>query len=236
MTIRDPSRRIFCALDTTDLSRAAALARELAGKVGGIKLGLEFFGANGPDGVARVSEAGLPIFLDLKFHDIPNTVAGAVRAVLPLKPAMLTVHASGGETMLRAAAGAAAEAGETQPKILAVTVLTSLDDGDLEAVGQQSPATEQVRRLAALAQNSGLDGVICSPREVVALRAECEPDFCLVVPGIRPTGSGAGDQKRVMSPAEAVAAGADYLVIGRPITQADDPVLAADNIAASMRE
>ncbi len=234
MTRHDPARRIFCALDTTDLGRAVALAGQLAGRVGGIKLGLEFFGANGPEGVARVAETGLPIFLDLKFHDIPNTVAGAVRAVLPLKPAMLTVHASGGGAMLRAAMDAAAEAGEARPKILAVTVLTSLDDDDLEAVGQSRPATDQVLRLAELAQKSGVDGIVCSPHEVATMRAECGPDFCLVVPGIRPAGAALGDQKRVMSPAEAVAAGADYLVIGRPITQADDPADAARRIAEEM--
>ncbi len=234
MTERDPSRRIYCALDTTDLGRAMALAGELAGKVGGVKLGVEFFGANGPAGVARVSEAGLPIFLDLKFHDIPNSVAGAVRAMLPLGPARLTVHASGGGAMLRAAMDAAAEAGEARPRILAVTVLTSLDDGDLEAVGQQSPAGEQVRRLAALARNSGVDGAVCSPREVAALRAECGPEFLLIVPGIRPAWAASGDQKRVMGPAEAVAAGADYLVIGRPITEADDPADAARRIVEEM--
>ncbi len=234
MTQQDPSRRIYCALDTTDLGRATALAGALADKVGGVKLGLEFFGANGPAGVARVSETGLPIFLDLKFHDIPNSVAGAVRAMLPLGPAMLTVHASGGGAMLRAAMDAAAEAGEARPRILAVTVLTSLDDGDLEAVGQQSPAGEQVRRLAALARNSGVDGAVCSPREVAALRAECGPDFLLVVPGIRPAWAASGDQKRVMGPAEAVAAGADYLVIGRPITEADDPADAARRIVEEM--
>jgi orotidine-5'-phosphate decarboxylase len=234
MTRHDPARRIFCALDTTDLGRAVALAGQLAGRVGGIKLGLEFFGANGPEGVARVAETGLPIFLDLKFHDIPNTVAGAVRAVLPLKPAMLTVHASGGGAMLRAAMDAAAEAGEARPKILAVTVLTSLDDDDLEAVGQNSPITEQVLRLAALAASEGVDGIVCSPRELAEIETSPGHEFLRVVPGIRPAGADAGDQKRVMSPAEAVAAGADYLVIGRPITQADDPARAADEIAATM--
>ncbi len=234
MIQQDTWRRIFCALDTTDLGRATALAGELAGKVGGLKLGLEFFGANGAAGVARVSEAGLPIFLDLKFHDIPNTVAGAVRAVLPLKPAILTVHASGGGAMLRAATDAAGEAGPQRPRVVAVTVLTSLDDDDLTAVGQRGPAADQVKRLAALAQEFGADGVVCSPREIAALRAQCGPDFCLVVPGIRPAGAEAGDQKRTMNPAEAVRNGADILVIGRPITQADDPAQAADEIAASL--
>ncbi|HLU68221.1 MAG TPA: orotidine-5'-phosphate decarboxylase [Kofleriaceae bacterium] len=230
----DAARRIFCALDTTDRAGAAKLAARLAGTVGGVKLGLEFFGAHGPAGVAAVKESALPLFLDLKFHDIPNTVAGAVRAVLPLAPALLTVHASGGRAMLEAARDAAAHAGASRPKIVAVTVLTSLDDGDLDAVGQRGPALDQVKRLAEIAQRAGIDGVVCSPREVAALRAQCGPGFLLVVPGIRPAWATAGDQKRVMTPAEAVAAGADHLVIGRPITGAPDPAEAARRIAAEL--
>ena len=176
----------------------------------------------------------MPLFLDLKFHDIPNTVAGAVRAVLPLKPAILTVHASGGRAMLEAARDAAAAAGADRPKIVAVTVLTSLDDGDLDAVGQRGPALDQAKRLAAIAQQAGVDGVVCSPKEVAALRAQCGATFLLVVPGIRPSWAATGDQKRVMTPAEAVAAGADHLVIGRPITAAADPAEAARRIAAEL--
>jgi orotidine-5'-phosphate decarboxylase len=235
MTGTDAARRIFCAIDTTDRDEAAALARRLAGTVGGVKLGLEFFGAHGPAGVAHARPAGVPLFLDLKFHDIPNTVAGAVRAVLPLGPAILTVHAAGGRAMLEAARDAAvAAAGAARPKIVAVTVLTSLDDDDLDAVGQRGPALDQAKRLADVAQKSGVDGVVCSPKEVAALRAQCGPKFLLVVPGIRPSWAATGDQKRVMTPAEAIAAGADHLVIGRPITGAADPAEAARRIAAEL--
>jgi orotidine-5'-phosphate decarboxylase len=236
----DAARRIFCALDMTDRDGAAALAARLAGTVGGIKLGLEFFGANGPAGVEAVKAAGLPTFLDLKFHDIPNTVAGAVRAAIHVRPFMLTVHASGGPAMMQAAADAAREAAEDtdvpRPLIIGVTVLTSMDEADLKAVGQQGPVVDQAKRLAALAQASGLDGVVCSPREVAVMRALCGPDFTLVVPGIRPAWSAAGDQKRVMTPAQALAAGADFLVIGRPITGQPDPVAAARRIAAEIGE
>jgi orotidine-5'-phosphate decarboxylase len=228
------AQRIFCALDMTDREAAAVLAGRLAGAVGGVKLGLEFFGAQGPAGVAAVKESGLPLFLDLKFHDIPNTVAGAVRAVLPLAPTLLTVHAGGGRAMLEAARDAAAMAGARRPKIIAVTVLTSLDDADLDSVGQRGPALDQARRLAELAQRAGVDGVVCSPKEVTALRAQCGREFLLVVPGIRPAWAAAGDQKRVMTPAEAIAAGADHLVIGRPITGAADPAEAARRIAAEL--
>ena len=231
------NERVFVALDTTDLSRAAALAHQLAGTVGGVKLGNEFFTAQGPDGVRAVA-GGERLFLDLKFHDIPNTVAGAVRAAAHLRPSLLTIHASGGRAMLEAAAQAAREAAEdldvARPLIIGVTVLTSLDDGDLAAVGQQGPADDQVMRLAALAQASGCDGVVCSPREIEALRTSSGPEFKLVVPGIRPAWAAAGDQKRVMTPAEALQAGADVLVIGRPITAAADPLAAARRIAEEL--
>ncbi|MDH3597380.1 MAG: orotidine-5'-phosphate decarboxylase [Rhodospirillales bacterium] len=233
MTPDEPKDRIFVALDTQDLIRAANLARALAGLVGGVKLGKEFFTAQGPDGVRAVA-GGERLFLDLKFHDIPNTVAGAVRAAVHMRPAIVNVHASGGRAMMQAAAEAAREAAEDaevpRPLVLAVTVLTSLDDDDLAAVGQAGPAGDQVLRLARLAQESGLDGVVCSPREIAALRRACDPAFVLLVPGIRPDWAARGDQKRVMTPAEALAAGADYLVIGRPITGAEDPAAAARRI------
>ena len=222
--------RIFCAIDTADLEAAVLLADLLKGEVGGVKLGKEFFTAHGPEGVRRIVASGLGIFLDLKFHDIPNTVAGAVRVAGRLGCDMLTVHASGGAEMLRGAV-AAAESENPSLLILAVTVLTSLDDDDLAAVGQAGPADEQVRRLAALAQGCGVRGLVCSPLEIGGLRAAMGDDIRLVVPGIRPSWAGADDQKRTMTPAEAVAAGADYLVIGRPITRADDPVAAARRIA-----
>lgn len=233
--IHPPAVPIFCALDTTDLEAAAALARALAQKGFGLKLGKEFFTAFGPEGVRRVLPAGMPLFLDLKFHDIPNTVAGAVRAAAQgVKPRYLTLHASGGEAMLRAAAVAAAEFGPARPRLLAVTVLTSLDAADLERIGLKGPPETAVLRLAHLAKESGADGVICAPTEIEALRRAFPTGFDLVVPGIRPEGSASGDQKRVMDPARALKAGADWLVIGRPITAAADPAAAADAIARSI--
>jgi orotidine-5'-phosphate decarboxylase len=229
----------FIALDTTDALKASELALRLHGHVGGIKLGLEFFTANGPSGVRQVTHDGERLFLDLKLHDIPNTVAGAVRAVVPLAPYLLTVHAAGGSAMMRAALDAAGEVAtklsKPRPKIIGVTVLTSLANGDLQATGQQGPMLDQVRRLALLAQEAGSDGVVCSPHEVAALRAECGPDFLLVVPGIRPSWAAAGDQKRVMTPGEALRAGASYLVIGRPITGAENPAEAARQVEAELR-
>jgi len=226
---------ILLAIDTTDAARAAALIAAAGPHVGGIKLGLEYFCARGPEATAKAA-AGKFLFLDLKLHDIPNTVASAVRAVAPLAPDLLTIHASGGSAMIQAARAAAEQnaAGGKRTKLIGVTVLTSLDEADLEAIGQRGGTRDQALRLAALAQANGLDGVVCSPREVGALRAECGPDFVLVVPGIRPAGAELGDQKRVMGPPEAVAAGATHLVIGRPITAAPDPAAAARAIAASL--
>jgi len=232
------SAQIFLAIDTSDTAAAGAQAAATRGVIGGIKLGLEFFAAHGPRGVRAVAVDGLPLFLDLKLHDIPNTVAGAVRAVAPLRPALLTVHAGGGSDMLRAARDAAGEAaakgGGTRPGIIGVTVLTSLAEPDMDAVGQRGPIADQARRLAVLAKRCGLDGVVCSPHEIAALRAECGAGFLLIVPGIRPAWAATGDQKRVMTPAEAVRLGADCLVIGRPITAAADPAAAARRIAAEI--
>lgn len=228
-------KRVFVAIDTTDVGRAETLARTLKGAVGGVKLGKEFFTAHGPQGVARISALGMPVFLDLKFHDIPNTVAGAVKAALAMKPFMLNVHASGGEAMLRAAAEAAAGA-DPKPLVVGVTVLTSLDERDLKATGIMGPPADQAVRLARLSWIAGLDGVVCSAKEIVAIRGSLGRDFKLVVPGIRPQWAAAGDQKRVVTPKEALALGADYMVIGRPITGADDPVAAARRIAAEVGE
>jgi orotidine-5'-phosphate decarboxylase len=228
---------VFAAIDTISTPMAAPLVGTLAGAVGGIKLGLEFFCANGPEGIRTVMSgaAGLPLFLDLKLHDIPNTVAGAVRAVAPLAPYLLTVHAAGGPQMMRAAAEAAAEMGENRPRIVAVTVLTSLDQTDLAAIGVAGGVTDQAARLADLALASGLDGVVCSAHEAATLRRQLGPEAILVVPGIRPAGAATGDQKRVMGPAEAMAAGATHLVIGRPITEAADPAAAARAIVSELR-
>jgi orotidine-5'-phosphate decarboxylase len=220
---------IFVALDTPNVGEALNLARAVAGSVGGLKVGLEFFVANGPAGVAEVQSAGLPIFLDLKLHDIPNTVASAMRALAPLKPAIVTVHAAGGLAMLQQAK-AAAPAGT---KVVAVTVLTSLDRADLEAIGVRSAPAEQVTRLAALARDAGLDGIVCSGAEVETAR-RLWPNGFFVVPGVRPAGSGSADQKRVVTPREAIDRGASVLVIGRPITEASDPTQAARDIAATL--
>ncbi|HUC64721.1 MAG TPA: orotidine-5'-phosphate decarboxylase [Stellaceae bacterium] len=224
---------IFCAIDTPELAPARALAQAVRSTVN-LKLGLEFFVAHGPAGVREVAGKA-PLFLDLKLHDIPNTVAGAVRAAAPLRPMLLTIHCGGGAAMMRAAAEAAAKAAPERQrmKLLGVTVLTSLDDDDLTAIGQRGPAAEQVKRLALLAKACGLDGVVCSPLEVAMLREACGKDFLLVVPGIRLLGVAAGDQKRVMGPRETLAAGADYLVIGRPITGAPDPAAAARAMLAA---
>ncbi|HWL67277.1 MAG TPA: orotidine-5'-phosphate decarboxylase [Geminicoccus sp.] len=220
------SSPIFCAIDRPDPAGALTLARSLNGVVGGVKLGLEFFCASGPAGVRTVQEAGLPIFLDLKLHDIPNTVAGAVRSALALEPAMLTLHASGGAAMLRAAVEAKRQAGSST-WLLAVTVLTSLDDADLAEAGVAGGTGAQVERLARLAVEAGIDGLVCSPHEIARLRRILPAGVKLVVPGIRPAGPAGDDQKRVMTPQEALAAGADLLVVGRPITGAADPAAAA---------
>ena len=226
--------RIFVALDTAEAETALALAHRLAGLVGGAKVGKQMFTAAGPAGVRALAASGLKVFLDLKFHDIPATVAGAVAAALALEPFMLTVHAAGGRTMMQAAATAAAKAGKKRPLVLGVTVLTSLADRELAETGVAGTAADQVLRLARLAKESGLDGVVCSPREAKMLRQALGGDFKLVVPGIRPAGAASDDQKRVMTPKQALDAGADYLVIGRPITGADDPAAAARRIAAEL--
>jgi orotidine-5'-phosphate decarboxylase len=224
---------VYLALDTTDLDYARHLAARVRTDVGGLKLGLEFFSAHGPEGVKPFVEMGLPVFLDLKYHDIPNTVAGACRAAARLGVSILNVHAQGGAAMMRAAVEAAKSVSPST-RVIAVTMLTSLADDDLPSLGLTPPVADQVLRLAALAQACGLDGVVCSAHEIVRLRKALGPDFWLVVPGIRPAGSALGDQRRVMGPAEARDAGANVLVIGRPITGAPDPALAARDIAQSL--
>lgn len=218
---------VFCALDTTSLAQALTWALAVKPFVGGLKVGLEFFNSNGPDGVRKIVDLGLPVFTDLKLHDIPNTVAGGVRAVLPLGVSIVNVHCAGGAAMMRAAAEAAASAGARRPKIIGVTVLTSLDQSDLQATGVTGSPSDHVLRLATLAKASGLDGVVCAAHEIAMLRRELGSDFLLVVPGIRPAGAASTDQKRVMTPKEAHELGADILVVGRPITAAADPAAAA---------
>lgn len=224
------SNPIFAALDTPDLSRALALARSVRPHVGGLKVGLEFITANGPAGVREIVSLGLPVFADVKFHDIPNTVAGAAREIARLGVALFNVHASGGEAMLRAAKEAAASV-DPAVKVIAVTVLTSLTDDDLPVVGQVPPSQSQVERLAKLTRDCGLDGVVCSPQEIGLVRHVGRDKFLIVTPGVRPAGADLADQRRVATPESALSAGADILVIGRPITAAADPAKAAAEIA-----
>lgn len=224
---------IFCAIDTDNLDRACDLTRAIGPVTGGIKLGMEFFNRFGPQGVETVREAcpQAELFIDLKFHDIPNTVAAAVRTISEnLAPAYLNIHASGGFEMMEAAKAACAK----DSKLLAVTVLTSLDDQALAKIGYMHVAQEQVKTLALLTKEANLDGVVCSAHEITILRESCGKDFILMVPGIRPAGADIGDQKRVMTPAEALAKGASHLVIGRPITKAADPAKAAADILESL--
>jgi orotidine-5'-phosphate decarboxylase len=220
---------IYVAIDTPDLARAKSLAKAVKKHAGGLKLGLEFFAANGPEGVNEIAHLGLPVFLDLKLHDIPNTVAKAIQALRPLEPAVLTVHGAGGRAMLEEAKAAAPNG----TKVVAVTVLTSLDEDDLAATGVNGNPHEQVERLAALARSAGLDGIVCSGNEVKTARKAWSNGF-FVVPGIRPADGTSADQKRVMTPRKAMDAGASILVIGRPVTGAADPDEALRAIAATL--
>lgn len=228
------TRRLIVAIDTPDLEHAQALVQEVEPHCGLVKIGLEFFLRHGPEGYRAVTQ-GADVFLDLKLHDIPNTVAGAVRSLLPLAPKFLTIHAGGGAKMIAQAAQAAAQAGQARPKILAVTVLTSFDEDGLAATGVGGGTAAQVLRLARLAMASGADGVVCSSHEISILREALGPEPILVVPGIRPAGAALGDQARVMTPEQAVASGADYIVVGRPITETADPGEAAAAIARSIQ-
>jgi len=223
------SSPIYVAIDTPDMDKARGLANAVRRHAGGLKLGLEFFCHNGRAGVLELAEIGLPIFLDLKFHDIPNTVAKAIQSLSPLTPAVMTVHASGGRSMMEDAKAAA----PIGTKVVGVTMLTSLDGGDLPAIGLSGTPEEQVARLAALSREAGLDGIVCSGNEVAAARKAWRDGY-FVVPGIRPADAHVGDQKRVMTPRKAMDAGASILVIGRPITQAADPDAALRAIAATL--
>ena len=223
---------IYLALDLPRLEAAESLARKVAAHVGGLKLGLEFFCAHGHHGVHEIAKLGLPIFLDLKLHDIPNTVAAAMQSLHVLEPAIVTVHASGGRAMMEDAKAAAGE----NCKVVAVTVLTSLDERDLAHTGVSGTPHDQVMRLAELAEAAGLDGIVCSGQEVSAIHKQWKNGY-FVVPGLRPAeagGSGHGDQKRTVTPREARDGGASVLVIGRPISRADDPVAAVRAIEATL--
>jgi orotidine-5'-phosphate decarboxylase len=227
----DPHMRIIAALDVPSVAEARVLAGQLAGHVGLAKVGLELFVAEGAEAVRAVQDAGLPVFLDLKLHDIPNTVEGAARSVARLGVQMLTVHASGGRAMISAAKrGLSASTGEPA-KLLAVTVLTSLAPADLAEQQISGTLEEHVVRLATMAIDAGADGLVCSPHEVAAIRKAVGMQPILVVPGIRPAGSQAHDQARAATPASAIAAGADYLVVGRPLREGSSPAEAAKRIA-----
>jgi len=223
------SNPIYLALDVPQLDAAEALARKVKDHVGGLKLGLEFFCAHGHHGVHEIAKIGLPIFLDLKLHDIPNTVAAAMQAIHVLEPAIVTIHASGGRAMMEDAKAAAGE----RTKVVAVTLLTSLDESDMAATGIGGTAHDQVMRLADLAHSAGLDGIVCSGHEVGAVHRQWKDGY-FVVPGLRPAGGAMGDQKRAVTPREARDAGASVLVIGRPISRAEDPVAAARAIEATL--
>jgi len=232
MTTTD-SAAIIVALDFSTGAQALALADQLVGSGCAVKVGKELFTREGPAICGALHQRGLRVFLDLKFHDIPNTVAAACRAAADLGVWMVNVHASGGREMLEAARAALAERA-TRPLLDAVTVLTSLNEAGLAEVGVVAEPAAQVARLAQLAQAAGLDGVVCSPQEIVVVKARCGPRFLAVTPGVRPAGSALDDQQRIATPRAARAAGADYLVIGRPITRATEPLLALAAIAAEI--
>jgi orotidine-5'-phosphate decarboxylase len=241
MLNRDPREQLLIALDVDSADHALRLASELRDVAGGFKVGSRLFTSEGPALVRTLAHAGHRVFLDLKFHDIPNTVAQAVEAAVATGAWMVNVHASGGGSMMRAAADAAANAAartaRSAPLVIAVTVLTSMDEGSLRETGIKCPLRDQVRRLAVMAKESGLDGVVASPHETGAIRAACGPEFLIVTPGIRGAAAGGvkNDQARTMGPAEAVRAGASYIVVGRPIIGAADPRAAAEAIVEELR-
>jgi orotidine-5'-phosphate decarboxylase len=220
---------LFLAVDVPRLDAAEALVRRVSGHIGGIKLGLEFFCAHGHHGVLEMHKLGLPIFLDLKLHDIPNTVAAAMQAIHVLEPAIVTVHASGGQAMMEDAKAAAGE----NTKVVGVTVLTSIDDKNLQPIGISKSPHEVALRLAELARKSGLDGIVCSGHEVRDIRKQWKDGF-FVVPGLRLANGNHGDQKRIVTPRQARDAGASVLVVGRPISRAEDPLAAARAIEATL--
>jgi orotidine-5'-phosphate decarboxylase len=234
----DARARLAVALDLPDHAALLAMARRVAPEAGILKLGLEAFVAEGPSLVRTLVESGAGVFLDLKLHDIPNTVSRAAAAAVRTGASIVNCHAAGGTEMMKAfgegARAAAAKAGLKTPKLIAVTILTSLDAAAVRAVGLEGSPREAALRLAILAKESDLDGIVCSPEEIETIRAACGGDFLLVVPGVRPRGEAAGDQRRVATPSDAIRAGADLLVVGRPITGASDPAAAARAIVAEI--
>jgi len=233
----DSKKKIIVAIDTIDTNEALGLTK-LIPNVGAFKLGLEYFCANGPKGIRKISETGIKIFLDLKFHDIPNTVAGAIKASLDLEPFMMTVHLSGGYNMLHRTMEEVKEycskKSLKKPLILGVSVLTSIDNNDFSSLGIIGKVEDQVIRLAKLAEHASLDGLVCSAKELKVVKKETEKNLILVTPGIRPSGGNVNDQKRIMTPSQAINDGADFLVIGRPITGVSDPKKALHNISLEM--
>ncbi len=225
--------RLIVALDVPSAAQARQLVQSIGESASTFKIGKQLFTAEGPQLVRELVASGRKVFLDLKYHDIPNTVAGAVRSAAELKVSMLTVHASGGSKMLKAAAEAAAQSSD-KPRVLAVTVLTSMADADLEEVGVAGTALSQVLRLGALARSAGCGGLVASAKEAGELRRELGEGFAIVTPGVRPAGSTAGDQARVVTPRDAIAAGASHLVVGRPIIEAPDPARAAAAIVSEI--
>ena len=234
--IKSTRNPIFCAIDTPSLVVARDLLAGIKPYIGGLKVGLEFFCANGIAGVQELNKnSDLPLFLDLKFYDIPNTVAATVNVISAISPSIINVHASGGRRMMESAREAASKSaqamGGTRPLVFGVTVLTSISSDELDEIGVFGSSQDMVLQLASLAKTAGLDGVVCSPHEVRQIKEACGTDFKIITPGVRPLWAQKDDQKRVMTPSLALAEGADYLVVGRPITGADNPILAAQKIA-----
>ena len=229
------SNPIILALDTSSLEAAKLIALKLKDHIGGFKIGMEFFNSFGPDGIKIIQEFKIPIFLDLKLHDIPATVYKTVSTLLTLNPAIINIHASGGREMMNAAFRARKDSNNKNTKIIAVTILTSLDNNDLKEVGFSNTSNELVLSLAKLTKDSGLDGIVCSAKEISTIRAAIGEDFLLFFPGIRPENDKLNDQKRTMTPKEAISEGADLLVIGRPITEANDQVVALKKILEQIK-
>lgn len=226
---------IILALDTSNILEAKELLFDLKGSIGVVKLGMEFFNAHGLAGVAEISHIGIPLFLDLKLHDIPNTVAGGIKSIAHINPAFFTIHTLGGRAMMEKAVETANKCGMKDTTLLGVTILTSMNDDALNEIGIKHTSSNEVLRLAKLAVDSGMRGLVCSPHEIGLLRENLGKDITLVTPGIRPVGSSHGDQSRIMTPKEAIDAGTDYIVIGRPITGAKDPAQTAQDILNSLK-
>ena len=225
---------IILAIDTKSDLEAYEISQEVSGYVGAIKLGLEYFDTYGPEGIRKIQEIGIPIFLDLKLHDIPMTVKKTIETLSDINPAIINVHAFGGQQMMKYALEGLGEASKNT-SLVAVTVLTSLNDDDMAILGINYPVKDLVKNLAKLTKDSGLAGVVCSAEEIVLVRKVCGKDFIIIVPGIRPEGSQKDDQKRVMTPKQAISLGADYLVIGRPITKSKDPLSKVKEILKSIQ-